>query len=290
MVAPSRTMSASTFGAEMFGMPTRTTCGSASTPLLPLTIWSLIASMRRACRRTSVPASVRTTPVRLLAIRSAPIMDSSRRMCALTAGWVRSRRLAVLVKLPSSQIATNVRRRSVGILILPKIADAPSPAALLCGQLSCIALPLSLPLAAAGFSTAVPCPFTTLPARAYRTIAPGWLWRATRVREDSSEPVAPSIDQRHGRAGQDHNGTNGRGAEHRDQAPAQESAEDGAEQHHDRLGPAHHALDDEDRDRHRAHHARQQILQDVGLSDVLAAGDDEDRKVHDPGAAPEIGR
>src|SRR5262245_59691516 len=211
-------------------MPTRTTCGCASTPL-PLTIWSLIASIRRACRSTSVPHSVRTTPVRLFVIRSAPIMDSSRRMCALTAGWVRSRRLAVLVKLPSSQIATNVRSRSVGILILPKIADAPSPAAPLCCQLSCIALPL--PLAAAGFSTAVPCPFTTLPARAYRTIAPGWLWRATRVQEDSSEPVAPSIDQRHGRAGQDHNGTNGRGAEHRDQAPAQESDEGGAGQHPD---------------------------------------------------------
>src|SRR5262249_2514644 len=67
----------------------------------------------------SVPHSVRVTPERLFSIRSAPIMDSSRRMWALTAGWVRSNRWAALVKLPSSQIATKVRSRSVGILVMP---------------------------------------------------------------------------------------------------------------------------------------------------------------------------
>src|SRR5262245_41836927 len=45
--------------------------------------------------------------------------DSSRRIWALTAGWVSSKRWAALVKLPSSQMATNVRSRSVGMLVLP---------------------------------------------------------------------------------------------------------------------------------------------------------------------------
>src|SRR5262245_35232541 len=171
--------------------------------------------MRRACRSTSVPHSVRTTPVRLLAIKSAPIMDSSRRMCALTAGWVRSSIWAVLVKLPSSQIATNVRRRSVGILILPKIAAALE--ALSCCQLSCITLP--------------PC------RRAFHGSPPSFYHhRGKRVQDHHTygamgrgayarglEPVTPRIDQRYDRADRDHDGSNGRGVEHSDEASAQET-------------------------------------------------------------------
>src|SRR4030095_11051596 len=68
-------------------------------------------------------------PERLFSIRSAPIMDSRRRIWALTAGWVRSNRWAALVKLPSSQIATNVRSRSVGILAGPEIGAGSASAA-----------------------------------------------------------------------------------------------------------------------------------------------------------------
>src|SRR5262245_22960649 len=75
--------------------------------------------MRRACRSTSSPHSVSLTPERLFSIRSAPMSDSSRRIWALTAGCVRSKRWAALVKLPSSQMATNVRSRSVGMLVIP---------------------------------------------------------------------------------------------------------------------------------------------------------------------------
>src|SRR5262252_3777459 len=168
--------------------------------------------MRRACRSTSDPHSVSTTPVRLLAIRSAPIMDSSRRMCALTAGWVRSRRWAVLVKLPSSQMATNVRSRSVGILVLPAIVGPPLTS-LLCRQLSCIARP-------------VPCrrvfyrvPMFFLPLSRHAGKGPS---RPGGVGGGpvGLEPVTPRVDERHGGAGQDHNSSNGCGAEHRDQAPA----------------------------------------------------------------------
>src|SRR5262249_17424405 len=56
---------------------------------------------------------------RLFSIRSAPMSDSRRRIWALTAGWVSSNRWAALVKLPSSQMATKVRSRSVGMLVIP---------------------------------------------------------------------------------------------------------------------------------------------------------------------------
>jgi hypothetical protein len=43
-------------------------------------------------------------------------MVSMRFICALTAGWVRPRRLAALVRLPVSEMAINVRTISIGTL------------------------------------------------------------------------------------------------------------------------------------------------------------------------------
>src|SRR5262245_53048135 len=168
-------------------------------------------------------------------------MDSSRRMCALTAGWVRSRRLAVLVKLPSSQIATNVRNRSVGILILPEIADSLPPATTRsCCQLSCITLPPPCPCRRAFHGG----PLSFYHCRGEGVQGPsrsGAMGRGANAQQpkgrNSLHPVTPGIDQRHGRAGQDDNGSNRHGVEHRDEAPAQESAGGGAEEHDDRLGP-----------------------------------------------------
>src|SRR6267142_2116857 len=130
--------------------------------------------MRRACRSTSVPHSVSTTPVRLFVIRSAPIMDSNRRICALTAGWVRSRRLAVLVKLPNSQIATNVRSRSVGMLVLPDELNSPSPASPLGCWLSCMSThsPLDPAPPPRAFQSRLRGFCTIVAAATYRTLRP----------------------------------------------------------------------------------------------------------------------